>query len=506
MTEREREGTGAPDAQAGTPAPDQAQGGASEATAELTDKAVKGMAAMGARAVVVRVLGLAGNLVIAPLLGPSGYGVIAIGMIFMVVGRFISDGGLNAAFLGREEPPSRRELRAIAGFQVMVTGTISLAVFGIVPFFGENGLAIALMAFSLVLTMPRVPTAIVLERDLQYRLIIRADIAEAIFYNALAIGLVIAGLGPLGVGIATALKALVGTSILVFGGPVGLVRPTWRLGPLRSTVRFGVFFQASWILTLIRDEGLGILIAAISGTAALGAWALARRLLIVLTTVFETAWRVALPGMARLTEAGESTKKIMEQGLAFAALGTGIPVVGLIATVPALVPALFGSEWGDTVDLVPWLAGGMMLGVPVGTVLVTLLWVQDAADRVLYIGIPSVILSLAVGGALLPVIGVEGAGIGFFVGQATFFVACFVGSRDLFTPRALWGGLTPVVAAAIASFVGYEIAARTANDILAIGASLGAGLGLYFALMVVLDFPSVRRLGRMAGRGVGATA
>lgn len=491
MTEREREGNEAQDAPAAA------------ANAELTDKAVKGMAAMGARAVVVRVLGLAGNLVIAPLLGPAGYGVIAIGMIFMVVGRFIADGGLNAAFLGREEPPSQRELRAIAGFQIMVTGTISAAVFGIVPFFGDDGLAIALMASSLLLTVPRVPTAIVCERDLQYGLIVRADIAEAIFYNVLAIGLVIAGLGPLGVGIATALKALVGTSILVFGGPVGFVRPSLRLGPLRSTIRFGIFFQLSWVLTLVRDEGLGILIAVIGGTAALGAWSLARRLLIVLTTVFETAWRVALPGMARLTEAGESTKKIMEQGLAFAAVGTGIPVVGLISTVPALVPALFGEQWGDTIDVVPWMAGGMMLGVPVGTVLVTLLWVQDSADRVLYIGIPSVILSLAVGAALLPAWGVEGAGVGYFVGQATFFVVCFVSSRDLFTKRAVWGGLAPTISAAIASFIGYEIAARTANEWVAIGASLAAGLGLYFALMVVLDFPSLRRLGRFAGRGVG---
>ncbi|MBJ7328815.1 MAG: oligosaccharide flippase family protein [Solirubrobacteraceae bacterium] len=484
-----------------------AQGASSAVQTELTDKAVKGMAAMGARAIVIRILGLAGNLVIAPLLGPSGYGVVAIGMIFMMVSRFISDGGLNAAFLGRESPPTQRELRAMVGFQMTITGIVGAIAFGIVPFTGENGLAIALMASSLFLAVPRVPTTVVLERDLQYSLIIRADIAEALIYNVLAIGLVIAGLGPLGVGIATALKVLVGSSVLIFGGPIGFVRPSWKWGVLGNQARFGVFFQISWILTLIRDEGLAILIGAIGGTAALGAWALARRLLIILTTVFETAWRVALPGLARLMEAGESTKRIMEQGLAFAALGTGVPVVGLIATVPALVPALFGDDWQGTIDIVPWMAGGMMLGVPVGTVLVSLLWVKQEADRVVYIGIPSVILSLGVGAALLPSMGVTGAGIGYFAGQATFFVACYVGSRDLFTPRAIWGGLAPTIAAFIASAVGYEFSSHMSNNWAGIGAGLGIGLSLYFALMVVLDFPSLRRMGRLAGRGVGvATA
>lgn len=482
------------------------QEASSAATTELTDKAVKGMAAMGMRAVVIRVLGLAGNLVIAPLLGPAGYGVVAIGMIFMTVSRFVSDGGLNAAFLGREEPPSRRELRAMVGFQLTATGVVGLIAWGVVPFTGENGLAVALMASSLVLSVPRVPTTIVCERDLQYRLIIRADIAEALMYNILAIGLVIGGMGVLGVGVATALKAMVGTSILVFGGPIGFVRPSLRWSPLRAQVRFGLFFQLSWVLTLVRDEGLGILIGVISGTAALGAWSLARRLLIVLTTVFETAWRVALPGLARLMEAGETTKRIMEQGLAFAALGTGIPVVGLIATVPALVPALFGDDWAGTVDVVPWMAGGMMLGVPVGTVLVSLLWVKQESDRVVYIGIPSVILSLGIGAALLPSMGVEGAGIGYFAGQAVFFLACYVSSRELFTARAVWGGLAPTIAAFIASFVGYEGASRMANDWAGIGVGLGLGMTLYFVLMVILDFPSLRRLGRLAGRGVGVAA
>lgn len=496
MTEREPQGTDPTDE--GSAAKD-----GSAATTELTDKAVKGMAAMGARAVVIRVLGLAGNLVLAPLLGPSGFGIVAIGMIFMTVSRFVSDGGLNAAFLGREEPPSRRELRALMGFQVSATATVALIAWACVPIWGTDAIAIALMASSLPLSVPRVPTVIVLERNLQYPLIIRADISEALVYNLLAIGLVIAGFGVLGVGIATALKALVGTSILLFGGPVGFVRPSLKLGPLRSQLRFGIFFQISWVLTLIRDEGLGILIGAIAGTAALGAWSLARRLLIVLTTVFETAWRVALPGMARLTEAGETTKRIMEQGLAFAALGTGVPVVGLISTVPALVPALFGAAWGETVDVVPWMAGGMMLGVPVGTVLVSLLWVQNEADRVVYMGIPAVILSLALGAALLPSMGAEGAAIGYFAGQAAFFVSCYLFSRELFTPRAIWGGMAPTIAAAVASAVGYVLASRMENDWAGIGVGLGAGLGLYFGLMVILDLPSLRRVSRLVGRGVG---
>ncbi len=74
-------------------------------------------------------------------------------------------------------------------------------------------------------------------------------------------------------------------------------------------MRFGLFFQGAWLGTILRDQGLNVLVASIAGTAALGAWALAQRLLVVLNVLFESAWRVALPGFARLTEAGESPRR-----------------------------------------------------------------------------------------------------------------------------------------------------------------------------------------------------
>ena len=88
-------------------------------------------------------------------------------------------------------------------------------------------------------------------------------------------------------------------------------------------------------------------------------------------------------------------------------------------------------------------------------------------------------------------------------GQAAFFVSCYLFSRELFTPRAIWGGMAPTIAAAVASAVGYVLASRMENDWAGIGVGLGIGLGLYFGLMVILDLPSLRRVSRLVGRGVG---
>lgn len=482
------------------PADGDADATQSEATEELRQKAAKGMVAVGLRSVIVRALGLASNLVIAPLLGPSAFGIVALGLSITVVGRFFSDGGLNAGFLGREEPPSRRELHALAGFQLLVTAGLTAIVACSIPIIGGDTFAITLMVASLIISVMRVPTVIVCERELDYRLIVRADIAESLVYTVLVISLVAAGFGIMGVAVATLLKSTIGTALLLFGGPLGWIRPSFHLGPLKSTARFGAFFQLSWLMTIARDEGLGLIIFLISGPAALGAWSLARRMLILLTVFFETAWRVALPGFSRLMQAGEDPKRLLQQGFSFAATGTGLPVAIIIGTCPALVPALFGDQWEDTVQVIPWIAGGLLIAVPIGTVLTSMLWAQQESVKVVQIGVPALVIILAAGAIGTALYGAEGAGMGYFLGQSVWFFSCVFTARHLFSARSLWGGAAPTLASFIAASVAYT-EAKSIDDLwLAAGTSAALATAVYLVAVAILDFPALRRMGRLFQR------
>ncbi|MBI5103600.1 MAG: oligosaccharide flippase family protein [Solirubrobacterales bacterium] len=469
---------------------------------DLRGQVARGLVSMGVRTVVVRLLGLAGTLVLARQLGPSEYGVLALGLSIVILSKFLSDGGLAPGLLRREEPPERAELEAVYAVQVaiclLILGGVAAATFAFVG--GDHAIALTLFAATPALDAARTPTVITLERDLAFGLVIRAEIAEIFLYNLLAVGLVVAGMGLVGVGIAVVTKSIVGTAILVVRGPVGLVTPRPSWSRLRSLLRFGAAFQGAWLLTIARDQGLELLLASLAGTAALGAWALAKRLLIVLTLLVEASWRVALPGFSRLVQAGEDPRRLLQRGLSLAGVACGFPVVALVGSTPVLVPLLFGDAWGDTQDVLPLVAAGLMLAIPVGLVLNSLLWAQDQAGRAFVMGIPGVVVTLAVAVPLMPSMGAVGAGIGTLAGALAFVAAGAWIAKDELGARALLGLAGPVASSAAGVAAGWLVAEELGDNAVALLGAAVTGTVVYVAALAVLDRGALERLVGLARR------
>lgn len=73
---------------------------------ELRRRASAGIFIVATRGLAILLLGLAGNVVVARLLTPRDFGVVAIGMSFVLFTGMLSDGGLGAALIRRPEPPT----------------------------------------------------------------------------------------------------------------------------------------------------------------------------------------------------------------------------------------------------------------------------------------------------------------------------------------------------------------------------------------------------------------
>ena len=124
--------------------------------ADVRSRALSGIATMGLRSLLVRVLGLLGNVVLARLLAPEEFGYIAFGYALLVVGGFLSTGGLASSLVNRAAPPERRELQAVVSLQLAFT----LAATGIVALVGVAGAGkAAYVAAIMMASMPLCPTA-----------------------------------------------------------------------------------------------------------------------------------------------------------------------------------------------------------------------------------------------------------------------------------------------------------------------------------------------------------
>jgi O-antigen/teichoic acid export membrane protein len=331
---------------------------------EVRSRAAGGAALLGARGALIYAVGIVANLVLARLLVPRDFGVVALGTVLVVIGGYVADGGFGGALIQRERAPTRLELEAVFGVQLCVTLAFAIVFAGAAATFGREGLVVAAMAASLPIAILRMPSLVVLERRLQYRVVATADVLEAISYYAWAIGAVALGLGVWGLATAVVVRAVVGSATVLAIGPLGPIRPRWSWSHVRPLLGFGLKYQATGVLQIVQQQGLNIGIAAVAGVSVLGVWSLAWRVLQVPVLLFISVNRVVFPSMSRLLAAGAEVRPGIERGVATLAVLTGAVTVPLVGLAPFL-PTVVGDNWGDVPEVILWSGIALVVTAPI---------------------------------------------------------------------------------------------------------------------------------------------
>jgi polysaccharide transporter, PST family len=384
---------------------------------EVRSRAASGAALLGARSVVVYALGTAGNLLLARLLVPRDFGVVAIGLVVVVLGTYIGEAGVGAALIRREQPPSRAELQAVNALQMSIAAALAAAAAAIALALGRDGVVVAVMAASLPITVLRSPSVIVLERELRYETIAKADVVEAVSYYGWAVATVALGLGVFGLASAIVVRAVLGTATMLVLGPLGVVRPRWSLAHIRPVLRFGAKVQSAALLQLVRDYGLNVVIGAVAGLTTLGVWNLAWRVLQVPNLMFMTVGRVAFPALSRHIGAGRDPRPVVERSVAALAALTGVVAVGVVGFAPAL-PALVGDSWHQVPSVILWSGIALIVGAPMAFAASSYLYAAEAPGAVATGALLSTVAWFGVTSALLPRYGATAAGIGWVISAA----------------------------------------------------------------------------------------
>ena len=108
-------------------------------TRDVRQRAVMGAAIDVLRGFGVRFLGLIGTLVLARLLTPHDFGLVAIGATFVTFANFVSDGGIGARLIQEAHVPTRADLQALLAFQLGLDTAMAVVVSVVLFPFGESG-------------------------------------------------------------------------------------------------------------------------------------------------------------------------------------------------------------------------------------------------------------------------------------------------------------------------------------------------------------------------------
>lgn len=453
---------------------------------EIRRRAIGGALAIAGRGILLRVIGFLGGLVLARILLPSDYGLVALAHSIVAIGAVISGGGFGAALIGRKAEPERDELEAVFGLQLALTLGMAFVAVTAGLFFGTVGLLVAIMALALPIDAVRIVPAVVLERTLRYGPIVKAEIVDLVAYNVLAIPLVLA-VGVQGVALANIGRAVAGTAVLVAGSPVGFVPPRLRIAPVRGIIGFGVSFQSVGFVVVVRDWILNVVTTLVAGSAVLGFWALASRMLSIVGLVLESLWRVTFPAVARLLDAGDEPGPLLARGLNLVAAATGFFAVALAGTAPALVPVIFGERWEETIDVLPFAAAGLFVAGPVSSCVVGYLYAIGQAGQVLRTVGAQAVTWLVASVALLPVLGATAIGVGLFISSIVDFLYLrLVVRRRIALPvgrSVAW----PFVAALAGTIAGQAVARARTPDVLELFLALTVGQAVYVTALLLVQ-------------------
>lgn len=457
--------------------------------AEIRRRAMAGVAILGARGVLMRLVNFAGYVVLARLLSPADLGLVALGLTIVFSASFFVDAGIGAALIRRSEPPPREDLQAVVCFQLAVAIALAGVTITVAAPFGEAGWIAAVMVAALPLTAFRTPGVVLLERELRYRPLALVEVVEVAVFQIAAVAAVAAGAGVWGVAGAAVAKTVAGTALMLVVGPVGLVAPVPRWRRLRTMLGFAGRFQAVGVVNLVRDQGLNIGIVAVAGTTALGLWSLAYRLLQVPILLFQSLWQVSYPAMARLADAGEELRPLIERAVGLGAVATGALLVPLVGATPALVPALFGAAWTDVVSILPGSCLGLMIAGPVSVATAGYLFAAGDAASVLR----GAVLHTAAWGLvtlpLLAVIGVTAVGVGHLAACLVEVAVLSRATNRGCGARAARPMLVPTAAALAAAGLGWVVAAAAPTLPAALAGAAVAEAGYFAILMLVRRRP-----------------
>lgn len=469
--------------------------------ADVRRRAVDGVVTIVFREGLIRVLGLMGNLVLARLLTTTDYGEIAFGTTLVAFGSFFADGGIAAGLIGRKDEPTRLELRAMLGFNVSITLLAAVAIAAVCLPLGGAGALAALMGVSLPLSAIRVPSAVVLERQMSYRAFALADTGQILGYNILAVSLVVAGFGVWGVALATAIQALLGSVLLTTLGPLPWFLPIFSFRIVKPLLSFGVRFQAVNVLNTLRYQGLNVVTAAIGGLSVLGIWSFTQRILQGIFLLLNALWRVSYPALARLIDTGEAVQPALERALELGSTMVGFLAVALGGSAPALIPTLFGARWVAAAGVLAWSAGGLVVGGAISTAAVGYFYATRRPHIPMIAVAVHTLVWFAVSVPLIASSGAEALGIGSLVGAAAdaLILGAILRQDGV---RVRQHCCMQMVVTFAAGAVAWWIATSFAASIGSMVASLAAGEVVYVIGLLLVRRDALRDVVRLGLRAV----
>lgn len=458
---------------------------------------------------VVSLLGLA---ILARLLTPEDFGVLAFALVFITYVETLGDLGTGAALIYW---PRRQDDAAQLTFAVNATMGVAwfavclLAAPGVAAFFQNPAGEPVLRAMAWVFPLKYLATThdALLQRRIRFKTRAVAEIGFAVVKLVVAVSLAWAGFGVWSLvwgQVAGQAASSVALWIVVPWRP-GLRLPLDLLGPM---LRYGRGLVAVNVLSAVVHHFDLVVVGRMLGATALGLYQVAVKIPeMTITLIIWVVGRVLFPAFSRIHASGKKLEDAYLTTLRYVSAATLPAAVGLALLADPVVDTVFGAGWSGAAPILRALAvyaGLRSLGTQAGDVL------KGTGRSGLLAGIGAVKAALLVPALLYAgrfgaaAVAWTLAGLTVLTASLSVGVVCHLYSmRPLRILRAIQPGL--LGASVLALFlVGWKTWVTAAQGPVALTTTVAAGAVTYLLTLYLVDHEIYRRawsgldLGRLA--------
>ena len=308
----------------------------------------------------MQILQFGTTVVLARLLTPSDYGLVAIVLAFSGFAALFTDLGLGAAVIHRKDPDqvtltTAFWLNALSGFAL--TGIFCALAYPLSRLYGEPRLVwlIVVSSFAFSLSMSTVHLAL-LERTMAFARIARVEFSAVLAYAVVAVVAAFAGAGPYSL-VAGSLVQTSLTTILMWRSVRWKPSMAFSLSALRALWAFSGHLFGFNVLNYWSRNSDNLLVGKFLGPATLGAYARAYNLMMLpVQQVTGVVGRVLFPAYTRLRDDEDRLRAAYMRSVRVLA-GISAPLsVGLAACATPFVAVVYGSRWTHVAPVLALLA------------------------------------------------------------------------------------------------------------------------------------------------------
>lgn len=327
-------------------------------------------------------LSISSTVVLARLLRPEDFGLIAMAAALTGFVAIFKDLGLSMATVQRKEI-TRPQISTLFWFNVGLGAVVTLIAASLSPvvawFFGDSRLIgiTVLLSSAFVISGLGIQHKALLKRDMRFGTLSFIEITSETIAVTMVILLALNGAGYWALVLMPIISAVVGTALswIMSGWIPGL--PVRNSG-VRSMLRFGGYMSGSQVSRYFFRRFDNLLIGRFIGAEQLGLYSKAYGLLMLpIQQINQPISNVLLPVLSRLQDDPERFRAYYFKSILLL-VTIGMPIVTFsFITADRLIPSLLGAQWATTAVIFKALAPAMFIG----TVNVAGGWLNVALGR-----------------------------------------------------------------------------------------------------------------------------